>query len=394
MSDPRLEACPSCAPSRAAGELVDCRDCKKTGFRRKLDTWLCNLCGNTLLPIKWDGTRELRACNAESPDGLIEARVSGHYDSTYLSDCTTYEFSFCERCLRELFNRCKIPPKLSDYMHGGEGESYEHDRQWSDFYLWRARGGQDAKFLTGLCNANEACPRKATRRKIHNDYPSDEAYCDECEGMVGSNEYLVPAELLAGIAQPTEATQWSILSLEDARRVAEAVIPVVRRPGDVVTYWRWAPRWALDAVGLTGKKNSRLSAIYVPNTCSVPAPFLGANHWRMEDFGIIRVGKLEDRLAFEKAYLGHGVLAARIFPRDTDASDPGDRPKHTDLIHDGEADELRPSHRPLEPNALRPDLSVVLVELVNKLQHLDLCQGNAEVGRVLATEPFCGFTNS
>lgn len=68
---------------------------------------ICNLCGHT--------------CEINSSDhGLIQAKVSGGYNSTpgngfgALDDCTTYQFSFCEFCLDFLFQNSVVKPNVCD----------------------------------------------------------------------------------------------------------------------------------------------------------------------------------------------------------------------------------------------------------------------------------------
>jgi len=48
--------------------------------------------------------------------GLIDAEVRGGYESTELSDCVEYKFSLCEKCIKELFDSFKNPPKIYVYM--------------------------------------------------------------------------------------------------------------------------------------------------------------------------------------------------------------------------------------------------------------------------------------
>jgi len=49
-------------------------------------------------------------------NGLIEAQVSGAYDSSHLGDGNVYEFSMCEKCLSELFKTFKHDPYKSNYI--------------------------------------------------------------------------------------------------------------------------------------------------------------------------------------------------------------------------------------------------------------------------------------
>lgn len=93
---------------------------------------ICNKCGDTCTPVsaraprgtpvKWiEGVGLVEISEEESflrgPNayGLIEAQVSGGYDSTDLEDCKNYTFSLCEPCLGALFKTFKIPPDESSY---------------------------------------------------------------------------------------------------------------------------------------------------------------------------------------------------------------------------------------------------------------------------------------
>lgn len=65
---------------------------------------ICNKCGNTCTIV---------SCLQHY--GLIEVEVSGGFDSKSLNDLTTYTFSVCECCLKELFRSFKIPVELGTY---------------------------------------------------------------------------------------------------------------------------------------------------------------------------------------------------------------------------------------------------------------------------------------
>lgn len=72
----------------------------------------CNKCGVDMM--KWDkdiGEKPF----ALGYYGLVDATVSGGYSSDALSDCTIYTFSLCEKCLMELFEQFKEPPKIEAY---------------------------------------------------------------------------------------------------------------------------------------------------------------------------------------------------------------------------------------------------------------------------------------
>jgi len=47
--------------------------------------------------------------------GLVKAIVEGGYYSTYLEDCYRYEFNLCEKCLKEIFEKFKIPVSKKEF---------------------------------------------------------------------------------------------------------------------------------------------------------------------------------------------------------------------------------------------------------------------------------------
>lgn len=85
----------------------------------EIDDILCNKCG--------------RSCQKGDPDfgkspyGLIEGCVEGGYHSEALSDMTSYVFSFCEECLKVLFDACAIPPLVRS-----DGETLLYDPNWKE----------------------------------------------------------------------------------------------------------------------------------------------------------------------------------------------------------------------------------------------------------------------
>jgi hypothetical protein len=77
-----------------------------------VDDILCNKCGETCFD-KYERNFE----------GLIEAHLCGGYGSK-IGDSLEVEFSLCETCLLELFDRCVIKPKFID-IFGGDYEEQE-----------------------------------------------------------------------------------------------------------------------------------------------------------------------------------------------------------------------------------------------------------------------------
>lgn len=74
---------------------------------------ICNFCGLSC-DLYGSIPEEIR-----EPCGLIDAKVSGGYESTpgngfgALDDCTQYKFSLCEWCLDWLFQQFQIPPAVN-----------------------------------------------------------------------------------------------------------------------------------------------------------------------------------------------------------------------------------------------------------------------------------------
>ena len=133
-----------------------CKQCNNT--REVIDPKeiLCNMCGETMCPI---GTH-----NEQIPHGLHEAKVTGGYDSYHLFDMTTYIFSFCEKCLRRLFNDCKVKPIIYDTSFEGDltrEEQWEQDQEAYEYRLWKDEGGHHQAYVNRKCNFVKDCPNTA-----------------------------------------------------------------------------------------------------------------------------------------------------------------------------------------------------------------------------------------
>ena len=127
--------CPRCTILRSSRTLEDtieastCHQCSGTGFIRSRESYICNQCGGPLCTQDYpDGYDTSKDPDFYTPNGLVEHSITGGYSSTELMDLTTYTFSLCERCLRNLFNQFKIPPHVSVY-------NYDKDCSYSDDLL-------------------------------------------------------------------------------------------------------------------------------------------------------------------------------------------------------------------------------------------------------------------
>ncbi len=151
-----------------------CKRCKNTRQVRDPREILCNMCGECMCPL---GTM-----NEQYPHGLFEAKVTGGYDSYHLFDLSQYVFSFCEKCLRQLFVQCKIKPLILDVNIGGGilGEdNWEHDRSSYEYRLWKDGGGAHLAYLNGKCNVVTNCPNEAVYTHLVSGDFTEDACCEE-----------------------------------------------------------------------------------------------------------------------------------------------------------------------------------------------------------------------
>lgn len=166
------EACVGC--SRYLGQfgygkrVLDCSICLGTGIKPLPNELLCNMCGGSLCPP--EGTM-----NAEYPNGLYKAKVSGGYDSYHLFDGVTYQFSFCEKCLRHMFKKCKIKPLISSY----DEYLYETDQKDYEYRLWKDKGFHSKAYTKKICNQEKNCRKKAVYSIFINGEFSEETACEE-----------------------------------------------------------------------------------------------------------------------------------------------------------------------------------------------------------------------
>lgn len=256
------QTCPSCAAYRLPSDdgnvdepafeaALRCHDCKGTGIVRDPKSYVCNRCGGSLAGDTEHSAREQY--------GLVEATVSGGYSSPHLSDCTTYTFSLCEKCLRKLFSTFEIPPKIGGYAAGtgerdGSSEPYADEEARYKYRLWKAGGGHIDKLRVGFCNATINCEKPATIRKFCSGSLTNDCSCDE-HGLLHTyaNTWNVPFDDLAGIIEGEPMT------LDDKRSVASAWLRASSRGNEVITHHRHAADCVQDLVdGIDGNVSSML----------------------------------------------------------------------------------------------------------------------------------------
>ena len=171
-------------------DRIGCRQCNDT--REVIDPKevLCNLCGETMCI-----SEKCSDFNSQIPHGLVDASVSGGYDSFHLLDGTNYDFSFCELCLRKLFIQCKVKPKVSSYFPG-HSSSWEEDSYQYEYRMWVKNDGPHIAYENGLCNIYLNCKNKAKYSQFYESKFSEVSSCEEhkykLDAYMGSSYTIVP----------------------------------------------------------------------------------------------------------------------------------------------------------------------------------------------------------
>lgn len=152
-----------------------CDRCDNTRTIINPEEVLCNMCGEGMCHnIETPSGR----WSTNDPYGLYNAKVTGGYESYHLCDMTAYTFSFCEKCLRQLFNQCKIKPFVSDYGSLEKG-GYERDLEIYEYRLWKDAGCHHQAYLNRRCNFVKDCSNKAIYTQLINDHFTEDCCCEE-----------------------------------------------------------------------------------------------------------------------------------------------------------------------------------------------------------------------
>lgn len=160
---------------------ADCPSCKNKRLIPDPKDILCNNCGNTLCPI---GT-----INEQVPHGLVNARVVGGYDSYHLFDTTSYTFSMCELCLRNLFINFKIKPVVSETdldESDRKLSTWEQDLLWYESRIWEDNGGPELAYKKGKCNFKKDCEEDAVYSQYLDDEFTIRCCCEEHKDLHSS----------------------------------------------------------------------------------------------------------------------------------------------------------------------------------------------------------------
>lgn len=181
-----------------------CHRCNNT--RKIVDPkeLLCNMCGGCMCPI---GTH-----NEQVPHGLFNAKIVGGYDSYHLFDMTSYTFSICEKCLRQIFMQFKIPPTVRDVIFSLTEDSikeeentevpWEQDVSSYEYKLWRDRGGHHQAYLKKLCNTKKDCPNKAVYTVYINDHFTEDSCCEDHKSLYGTSRCYKLVPFITNVFKP------------------------------------------------------------------------------------------------------------------------------------------------------------------------------------------------
>lgn len=157
-----------------------CKQCNNSKFFIDPKERLCNKCGECLCPLD--------TINHNVPHGLVDAKVTGGYNSYHLFDCTSYIFSICEKCLRGLFIEFKIKPTINDVDFWEESEErsgWDIDQTAYEFRIWKDTGGYRQAYLNRRCNEKKDCPNEAVYTVLYH----DKEYSDKCCCQEHASEY-------------------------------------------------------------------------------------------------------------------------------------------------------------------------------------------------------------
>lgn len=180
-----------------------CHKCNNTRSIIDPKEHLCNMCGECMChEIKTlSGT-----WSTNDPYGLFEAKVTGGYESYHLLDLNRYTFSFCEKCLRQMFVQCKIKPIIEEVGFDNNvmrTETWEQDQAAYEYRLWQDNGGHHQAFLNKKCNTIKDCPNQAKYTVLYSDRDFSEQCC--CEEHRNQGAWAVNARFVPFISDTLKA---------------------------------------------------------------------------------------------------------------------------------------------------------------------------------------------
>lgn len=108
---------------------------------KKIKCKYCNICKTYLKNIHG------------SYYGLIDANFSSGYESTDFLDGFSFDFSLCEKCLHDLFDRFKKSPKITNYFDGEKLtlSQYRKSEKYSEEYKIKTKEEYKRKLSNSIC---------------------------------------------------------------------------------------------------------------------------------------------------------------------------------------------------------------------------------------------------
>lgn len=175
-----------------------CEHCKNTRLVIDPKEILCNMCGECMCPL---GTM-----NEQYPHGLHKAKVDGSFDSYHLFDMTRYTFSFCEKCLRGLFNQCKIKPDVHEMDSYGlnldVNTTWEKDQEAYEYRVWRDDGGHHQAYLNRKCNAAKNCPNEVLYTQLIEGEFTEDCCCEKHKEMLSEYTTIQFTKFIPNVLKP------------------------------------------------------------------------------------------------------------------------------------------------------------------------------------------------
>lgn len=242
MSEETLVACEQCAEARVEQDFISakgCQTCGGKGYHRAHDSFHCNNCKASLQAFPDSGFAE--------QEGLVEASVSGGYMSRSLFDGSTYIFSLCEACLREMFDRFQTPPTIKGWLPGGAGQTYAEDQAAHRRRVWRRTSGPSERFAKRVCNFEEGCSLPAEFVRFQSGRMVPECVCKNHVSHANFPQAtFVPVAYTEGVVYDnSESESYG----ENVLKLANGYLSSLTKPG-VKLVFTFIPRCVREALSM------------------------------------------------------------------------------------------------------------------------------------------------
>jgi len=225
------KVCEGCKGFRESGQLsnaIVCRRCDGKGIVVAPESYVCNMCGGGMVG------------EIGNILGLAGASVSGGPDSDGLSDMMSYRFSICEKCLRSMFEKFKVPVQPKGYG-GFPDEDWKTHLEYLRRRDWQWDKGREKKYPTGLCTYDKKCRNKGEWLYLCSDRPNADHFCKKHKdgnGRCGNCMWLSTKGIRIKGTQPGKGMPYEVFS-PLKQRFATEILRHLR--SDRVSLFRWAP---------------------------------------------------------------------------------------------------------------------------------------------------------